>query len=111
MAEVATTQGYSPLHLASLPGGPCSVCGALWPCASERTALLQEYRDARSSLVIYLCLQLIEALERNPVDVAAELYSRYLGWVPPPETSGDPTPRTSCESAAQQDSRHAVHAA
>ncbi len=111
MADLATAQPYEPLHLAAWPGGPCSVCAALWPCAVERTALLVEYRDARSSLLIYLCLQLIEALERNPVEMAAELSSRYIGWVPPPSSGDNPAPGTIPHHSRKEDARHAGRAA
>lgn len=111
MADLATTETYKPLHLAASPGGPCSICRAPWPCTVERKALLDEYREARSSLLIYLCLRLIEALDHNPVEVAAELRSRYLGWVPPPADGGDPTLSTTQHHQHKEDARHAGRAA
>lgn len=111
MADLAAGESYGPLHLAVQPGGVCRVCGDPWPCAVERAALVQEYRDARSSLLIYLCLQLIDALERSPVSVAGELCVRYLGWVPSWVGGGDSYPSDAMELAQDRhDARHDVRA-
>lgn len=108
MAEPAD-KPYKPLHLAETPGGDCRICGDPWPCATERAALLTEYRgDARPSLLIYLALQLISALDHVPDEAAAGLCSRYLAWVPQ-EIGRDPALTPNAER--RKDTRHETYAA
>ncbi|SCF45433.1 flavin reductase [Micromonospora mirobrigensis] len=74
---------YRP-HVAARPGWRCRVCGAGWPCSAARLALLAEYREDRTALLIYLGTLLAEA----SVDLAgqcapARLADRILNWARP----------------------------
>jgi hypothetical protein len=71
------------LHLPVRPGGSCQDCGGPWPCPTQQAALLAEFSDAPATLLIYLSLHLVEAIEHNEVDTAEDLYARFLGWVRP----------------------------
>ncbi len=70
-------------HLPRRPGWDCTACKDPWPCTPAKADLAEEYGDERSGLVIYLALQMIEAID----DMAAtgapapDLYSRFIGWV------------------------------
>lgn len=72
-------------HLPRRPGWDCVVCQEPWPCAPAKADLLDEYGAERTSLVLYLSLQMIEAID----DIAAtrkapsDLYLRFIGWARP----------------------------
>jgi hypothetical protein len=92
MSDVEDGSVAAELHQPE-PGGRCRECGAHWPCTVKRVELLAEFDDARSSLLIYLSLHLIDALKRSTADsAAAQLYEQYLGWVPGPDGAGDDFP-------------------
>ncbi|MEV0153889.1 flavin reductase [Micromonospora sp. NPDC050686] len=74
---------YRP-HVAARPSWRCRVCGAAWPCSAAKLALLGEYRESRTALLIYLGTLLAEAL----TDLAAHttpaaLAHRFLAWARP----------------------------
>jgi hypothetical protein len=109
--EIAAQESGMLQHLAARPGGDCRVCDDCWPCEVQRAALMWEYRYARTSLVIYLSLQLIEALECSRLTEAGDLYMRYLGWVPQADTHTGAMPgAVRCENGVQ-DARHGACAA
>ncbi|WP_406075491.1 flavin reductase [Micromonospora sp. NBC_01638] len=68
---------YHP-HVAARPSWRCRVCGAGWPCSPARLALLAEYRENRTGLLIYLAALLHEAAG----DLAGQerLTERFLTW-------------------------------
>ncbi|MBM7078445.1 flavin reductase [Micromonospora sp. WMMD734] len=65
---------YRP-HVAARPSWRCRVCGAAWPCSPARLALLGEYREDRTALLVYLGLLLGEAMD--------DLASLHDGVAPP----------------------------
>ncbi|MFG2059504.1 flavin reductase [Micromonospora sp. NPDC048930] len=73
---------YRP-HVAARPSWRCRVCGAAWPCSPARLALLGEYRENRTDLLIYLGTLMGEAM----TDLAAlhgaapeNLSDRFVSW-------------------------------
>ncbi|MFC4022085.1 flavin reductase [Micromonospora sp. GCM10011542] len=68
---------YRP-HVAARPSWRCRVCGAAWPCSPARLALLGEYRENRTGLLIYLGTLLYEATG-DLTDVNG-LPDRFLPW-------------------------------
>ena len=68
-------------HVARRPSWDCTACDQPWPCANAKADLAVEYVGQRTALVVYLAACLVEAGEalRHPAD----LYDRFLGWVPP----------------------------
>jgi hypothetical protein len=74
---------YRP-HIAARPSWRCRVCGVAWPCSPARLALLGEYRENRTGLLIYLGTVMHEAM----TDLATlhgqappeELTDRFLAW-------------------------------
>jgi hypothetical protein len=104
------------LHQPVEPGGGCRVCKALWPCVAKRAELLAEFHDDQISLLIYMSLHLVEALDRNPIGMAAaQFYERYLGWVPWPDGASDDSPVVppadrSAYAGGGDGSRHEAHA-
>ncbi|NJP34685.1 flavin reductase [Micromonospora thermarum] len=71
---------YRP-HVAARPSWRCRVCGAAWPCSPARLALLGEYRENRTGLLIYLGTLMAEAVEDlNGQAVPANLHDRFLTW-------------------------------
>lgn len=80
-------------HTPMRPLWRCRRCGCPWPCPPARLALLAEYRDARSSLAVYLALALADALDdlhRLSLDNRG-VHARFLGWLrtAPPGEGGD----------------------
>ncbi|MEW2382987.1 flavin reductase [Micromonospora sp. NPDC047707] len=75
--------GYRP-HVAARPSWRCRVCGAAWPCSPARLALLGEYRENRTGLLIYLGTLMAEAMtdlaDLNGPTVPANLHDRFLAW-------------------------------
>ncbi|KKJ98544.1 hypothetical protein [Micromonospora sp. HK10] len=74
---------YRP-HVAARPSWRCRVCGAAWPCSPARLALLGEYREDRTALLIYLGTLLGEAMTDlgGPTggDAPAGLADRFVTW-------------------------------
>jgi hypothetical protein len=60
------------------------VCGAAWPCSPARLALLGEYREDRTALLIYLGTLMYEAMadlaDLHGRDAPAGLTDRFLTW-------------------------------
>ncbi|GAA2221664.1 flavin reductase [Micromonospora olivasterospora] len=74
---------YRP-HVAARPSWRCRVCGAAWPCSPARLALLGEYRENRTGLLIYLATLMYEAgtdlVEINGQAAPEGLTDRFLTW-------------------------------
>lgn len=74
---------YRP-HVAARPCWRCRVCGAAWPCSPARLALLGEYRENRTALLIYLCTLMYEATadlaDLNGKAPPEGLADRFLIW-------------------------------
>ncbi|MEU5941580.1 flavin reductase [Micromonospora sp. NPDC047548] len=74
---------YRP-HVAARPSWRCRVCGAAWPCSPARLALLGEYRENRTGLLIYLGTLMHEAMTDlavlNGQDAPEVLADRFLTW-------------------------------
>ncbi|WP_433535216.1 flavin reductase [Micromonospora sp. CA-249363] len=70
---------YRP-HVAARPSWRCRVCGAAWPCSPARLALLGEYRENRTGLLIYLATLLDEATANLPSTDPESLNNRFLTW-------------------------------
>ncbi|MFI7573871.1 flavin reductase [Micromonospora sp. NPDC049497] len=68
---------YRP-HVAARPSWRCRVCGAAWPCSPARLALLAEYRENRTGLLIYLGALLYEATD--DLTESDGLADRFLTW-------------------------------
>lgn len=60
------------------PAWRCRGCGAHWPCQPARLALLVEYRQNRTALLVYLGALLAEAGDQ--LDHPVGLHRRFLGW-------------------------------
>ncbi|MEV4845218.1 hypothetical protein AB0K20_18655 [Micromonospora matsumotoense] len=67
-------------HVPARPSWQCAGCGEPWPCRDRRDRLLSEYADDRTTLGIYLGLQLADALSDLPRQPASDLHARFLGW-------------------------------
>ncbi|MEU4333766.1 flavin reductase [Micromonospora lupini] len=71
---------YRP-HVAARPSWRCRVCGAAWPCSPARLALLGEYRENRTGLLIYLATLLQEADGDLANQLGHDLLNdRFLTW-------------------------------
>jgi hypothetical protein len=102
------------LHPPARPGWNCQDCGQPWPCGFKRAALTAEYRDDRTSLLIYLAYFLVEAIDdfgRPDGGPLPNLYARILGWASQPAALiGSHTPATveaGIERAAETSPRKA----
>lgn len=64
------------------------MCREPWPCAPAKVELLEEYGAERTSLLIYLSLQMIDAIDDMAANgrAPADLYLRFVGWVKGPST-------------------------
>lgn len=71
-------------HLAMRPLWHCRACGQPWPCPPARESLLQEYRNDRTALLIYLATLMYEAgaqlRQLGPQVDAETLADRFLLW-------------------------------
>ncbi|MFF5172571.1 flavin reductase [Micromonospora sp. NPDC000089] len=71
-------------HLPMRPLWRCRGCGAEWPCQPARLALLVEYREDRTALLVHLSTLMAEAgaqLAQLNGQVAPErLTDRFLTW-------------------------------
>ncbi|MEU8371765.1 flavin reductase [Micromonospora sp. NPDC048894] len=71
-------------HLPMRPLWRCRGCGAEWPCQPARLALLVEYREDRTGLLVYLSTLMAEAgtqlSQLNGNVVPDNLMRRFLGW-------------------------------
>ncbi len=71
---------YRP-HVAARPSWRCRVCGAARPCSPARLALLGEYREKRTGLLIHLGTLLVEASADLDGQVPpTRLTDRFLTW-------------------------------
>ncbi|WP_348651117.1 hypothetical protein [Micromonospora sp. WMMD882] len=74
-------------HEAMRPLWLCRACGAEWPCAPARLALVARFGQDRVSLAVYLAVLMDRAyddkaaLNPAPGPDVAELYRRFLGWI------------------------------
>jgi hypothetical protein len=66
----------------------CRACNLDWPCETARAALREEYRLDPLALFVYLGIMVQDAtrdlytLNPNPGPDPAELYERFIAWVP-----------------------------
>lgn len=71
-------------HLPMRPLWRCRACGAEWPCQPARLALLVEYREDRTALLVYLSTLMAEAgaqlAQLNGNAPPADLAERFLSW-------------------------------
>ncbi|MFI9642659.1 flavin reductase [Micromonospora sp. NPDC051925] len=71
-------------HLPMRPLWRCRGCGAEWPCQPARLALLVDYREDRTALLIYLGTLMVEAgtqlSQLNGHVVPEDLAGRFLTW-------------------------------
>ncbi|WP_431886748.1 flavin reductase [Micromonospora wenchangensis] len=61
----------------------CRNCGAEWPCQPARLALLAEYRNDRTALLIFLGALMAEAsgqLHQLHQDRRLDLTERFMSW-------------------------------
>ncbi|WP_405430207.1 flavin reductase [Micromonospora sp. NBC_00617] len=71
---------YRP-HVAARPSWRCRVCGVAWPCSAARLALLGEYRENRTGLLVYLAALREEADADLGRQVTPDrLTDRFLTW-------------------------------
>ena len=74
---------YRP-HVAARPSWRCRVCGVPWPCSPARLALLGEYRENRTGLLICLGTLLCEATgdltDLGGQPATTTLADRFLNW-------------------------------
>jgi hypothetical protein len=81
---VATAAEWSD-HVGDRPTWDCRVCGRPWPCADAKSRLRDEFRTSPSFLSIYMSAQMIDAardLTARGADPPADLYERFLLWIP-----------------------------
>ncbi|TBL27357.1 MULTISPECIES: flavin reductase [unclassified Micromonospora] len=77
------TARYRP-HVAARPSWRCRVCGARWPCSAARLALLGEYRENRTGLLVYLGSMMYDAADDLAGTCPPEtLAARFLTWARP----------------------------
>ncbi|WP_412101312.1 hypothetical protein [Micromonospora maris] len=82
-------------HVPARPGWDCTGCGRPWPCPDRRRRLLDRYAGERVALAVYLATQLVDAVSDLRQVPPANLYGRFLGWLPDP---GDDRPTGSTPS-------------
>ncbi|MFG3558982.1 flavin reductase [Micromonospora sp. NPDC047557] len=71
---------YRP-HVAARPSWRCRVCGIAWPCSAARLALLGEYRENRTGLLVYLAALREEADADLGRQVTPDrLTDRFFTW-------------------------------
>ncbi|MGK5444546.1 hypothetical protein ACSNN7_22360 [Micromonospora sp. URMC 105] len=69
-------------HDPMTPSWQCRDCGSEWPCSRRRQILLDEYRQQSTNLRVYLATCLTSATQDLAASPAADLRTRFLGWVP-----------------------------
>ncbi|WP_255610114.1 flavin reductase [Micromonospora sp. PLK6-60] len=83
-------------HVPMRPLWRCRACGAHWPCQPARLALLAEYRDDRTALLVYLATVMSEAAgqlaQLGGQPDPAELTARFLTWARAPGAGGHDRP-------------------
>jgi hypothetical protein len=70
-------------HVPRRPRWDCVICRDPWPCAPAKVDLAEEYVQDRLALVLYLALQLTDAIDDMAATEAPEvrgLYGRFVGW-------------------------------
>ncbi len=72
-------------HLPRRPGWDWVICREPWPCAPARVDLLEEYGVDRTGLVLYLSLQMIDAIDDMATGGKApsDLHRRFIDWARP----------------------------
>jgi hypothetical protein len=65
-------------HLPERPTWDCRRCGGNWPCVPARERLLSEID--RSSLAVYMWLNLHDAVMELDAMPVAELFDRFIAW-------------------------------
>lgn len=71
-------------HQPRPPTWSCDTCGAEWPCAPKRTALLDDYRGSPTLLSLYLTSFLVDAMRDLDQAPIGDLLARFLYWPPRP---------------------------
>ncbi|WKU04206.1 flavin reductase [Micromonospora sp. HUAS LYJ1] len=70
-------------HVAMRPLWRCRNCGREWPCQPAKLALLTEYRENRTALLVYLGTLMQEATSQltqlNP-DRRPDMADRFVAW-------------------------------
>ncbi|MBB4747153.1 hypothetical protein [Actinoplanes lobatus] len=68
-------------HIADRSSWDCRVCGQPWPCAPGKVALIEEFREYPSVLLLYLVATFYEARD-SYMNVAEppDLYGRFVMW-------------------------------
>ncbi|MGX6605130.1 hypothetical protein ACWKSP_23790 [Micromonosporaceae bacterium Da 78-11] len=70
-------------HRARRPSWDCVVCQETWPCAPAKVDMSEEYVNDRLSLMLYLSIKLIDAIDDsfgNQGPRAVNLHDRIVGW-------------------------------
>ena len=74
-------------HHPRRPGWDCVVCREPWPCPPAKVDLAEEYANDRVSLLVYLSMQLYDAIDDSAANKGqpepADLFDRFLGWARP----------------------------
>lgn len=78
MALAETSAVTESDHIADRPSWDCRSCGKPWPCNPARKALASEMD--RTSLAIYMWVNLEEAVCDLPKGPPSELFERFLSW-------------------------------
>ncbi|MGK5742017.1 hypothetical protein [Micromonospora sp. URMC 103] len=85
-AAVTTSRSHLPLR----PLWLCRACGAPWPCAPAKLALVREYAGSHVTLCLYLSSLLQDAatdlhlLDPHGAPGPGQLYDRFIGWAAHP---------------------------
>ncbi|MEV4283656.1 hypothetical protein [Actinoplanes xinjiangensis] len=68
-------------HAADRSSWDCRVCGQPWPCAPAKVTLKEDFREQRSSLLVFLVSTFYEAVDSYAGRGApADLYGRFVIW-------------------------------
>jgi hypothetical protein len=70
-------------HIPRRPRWDCVACTEPRPCAPAKVDLAEEYAGERVSLILYLAIQMLDAVDDSASKKGpepAELHDRFLGW-------------------------------
>jgi hypothetical protein len=70
-------------HVPRRPCWDCVSCKEPWPCAPAKVDLAEEYVEERLGLILYLTLQMLDAIDDSASTKGpepADLHDRFLGW-------------------------------
>ncbi|GGQ58076.1 hypothetical protein GCM10010166_30000 [Couchioplanes caeruleus subsp. azureus] len=86
-------------HLGRPPGWDCAACAQPWPCTQAKSELLVEFAGRPTLLTLYLSSYMSAAakdLTAHDGRPPADLWQRFLGWIPQtgPGTPPGPIPST-----------------